>query len=115
MNEQHLIDNIRHHLDQGLESLPPDTCRRLRTIRQEALARPASHSLLSLLDQTRLKPALITLALVFSIGLTFFYLQGQDEVGEMAALDSALLTDDLPPEAFTDPGFRAWLEDSPEG
>lgn len=114
MNQQRLIDTVRHHLDQGLESLPPETCRRLRNIRQEALARPPSHSFFSFLDQPRLKPALITLALVFSIGLTFFYLHGQEEIGEMAALDSALLTDDLPPEAFTDPGFRAWLEDSPE-
>lgn len=115
MNQQRLIDTVRHHLDQELESLSPETCRRLRDIRREALARPSSRPFFSFLDQSRLKPALIALALAFSLGLTFFYLEGQQEIGEMAALDSALLTDDLPPEAFTDPGFRAWLEDSPEG
>lgn len=116
MNEQQLIDSLRRHLDLGLEQLPASTRDRLHAARQAAIAHKAGkngsrrHA-----HQGWLRPALATLALAAGIGLATTYLQGQNEISAMAALDSDLLIDDLPPKAFTDPGFRAWLEESSEG
>lgn len=116
MNDQQLIDSLRRHLDLGLEELPAPTRDRLHTARQAAIAHKAGkNSTGSLVHQGWLRPALATLALAAGIGLATVYLQGQNEISAMAALDSDLLVDDLPPKAFTDPGFRAWLEESSEG
>ena len=114
MNETQLIASLRRHLDQGAAQLPETTLERLRQARQQALAgqgrnatRPAHPGWL--------RPALATLALAAGIGLMTVYMQDQEEISAMAALDADLLVDDLPPKAFTDPGFRAWLEESSEG
>ena len=118
MNEQQLIDSLRRHLDQGLESLSTPTLNRLHTARQKALtAKRGAHkpSFGFTAGQGWLRPALATLALAAGIGFTTLYLQDQNEISAMAALDTDLLADDLPPKAFTDPGFRAWLEESSEG
>lgn len=118
MNEQQLINTVRLHLDQGLETLPVHIQQRLGRARQNALAGSKTtrnaHSLAILLHGW-MRPALAAMALILTVGLTTSYLQGQDEIRAMATLDSDLLTDDLPPDAFTDPGFRAWLEESSEG
>ena len=36
--------------------------------------------------------------------------QDDDRTMEVADLDAALLTDDLPPEAYADPGFLQYLK-----
>ena len=33
-----------------------------------------------------------------------------DQIRDAAEVDSALLADDLPPEAYSDPGFAEYLE-----
>lgn len=118
MNEQQLIDGLRRHLDQGLERMSTPTLNRLHTARQHALAvKSKANRRGSGFTAGRgwLRPALATLALAAGIGFTALYLQNQNEISAMAALDTDLLADDLPPKAFTDPGFRAWLEESSEG
>jgi len=42
--------------------------------------------------------------------LTINSLQKDNFVLELAEVDSALLTDDLPPDAFSDPGFVQFLK-----
>ena len=37
-------------------------------------------------------------------------IQDDDRTMEVADLDAALLTDDLPPEAYADPGFLQYLK-----
>jgi hypothetical protein len=37
-------------------------------------------------------------------------MQDDNRANELAEVDSALLTDDLPPAAFTDPGFAQFLK-----
>jgi hypothetical protein len=39
-------------------------------------------------------------------------MQEDSRTNELAAIDSALLTDDLPPAAYTDPGFAQFLKTS---
>lgn len=114
MNETQLITSLRRHLDQGAAQLPDATLERLRHARRQALARQernATHPT----HPGWLRPALATLALAAGIGLMTVYMQDQQEISAMAALDADLLIDDLPPKAFIDPGFRAWLEEASEG
>lgn len=116
MNETPLIASLRRHLDEGAAQLPQATLERLYQARQHALAahrRQQTHRAPA--RQAWLRPALATLTLAAGIGLTAMYLHDQEELSAIAALDAALLVDDLPPRAFTDPGFRAWLEESSEG
>ena len=44
--------------------------------------------------------------------LTIKYVQSDNRAREVAEVDSALLTDDLPPAAFADPGFVQFLKAS---
>ena len=39
-------------------------------------------------------------------------IQDERRTDELAEVDSALLTDDLPPAAYTDPGFAQFLKTS---
>jgi hypothetical protein len=52
-----------------------------------------------------LLPLLALLAGLVSIAV----LQDDDRTRELAEVDAELLTDDLPPAAFTDPGFVQYL------
>lgn len=46
-----------------------------------------------------------------AVGLVFVHLsQDEASAAEIAAVDAALLTDDLPPSAYTDPGFIQYLK-----
>jgi hypothetical protein len=56
----------------------------------------------------RLASFLPLLALVAGL-LAIDVLQEQNRADELAEVDAELLTDDLPPEAFTDPGFMRFL------
>lgn len=116
MNEQQFANSLRQHLDEGLADLPDRVQDRLAMARQKALQHHhESRRQGWLLGHGLLRPALATATLVAALGLTDSYLQGQNDISEMAAVDSDLLIDDLPPKAFSDPGFRAWLEESSEG
>ena len=42
--------------------------------------------------------------------ITIHVLQNDLRASELAEIDSALLTDDLPPAAYTDPGFLKFLK-----
>ena len=48
---------------------------------------------------------------VLAIGLvTIHTIQNEQVAGELAAIDAALLVDDLPPSAYADPGFARFVE-----
>ncbi len=125
-------------LSTGLNDMPYDISERLRASRMQALAQrkqevtlkrpvPAytivgntmghalglSHTQGGDSDRNRWFNAFISavpiLALV--IGMVIINI-AQDENGihEVAEVDAALLTDDLPPEAYSDPGFVQFLK-----
>jgi len=49
--------------------------------------------------------------LVLALGLIAInIIQNDNHANEIAEIDSALLTDDLPPTAYTDPGFAQFLK-----
>ncbi len=123
---------VAARLSAGTEGLPHDIGERLRVAREQALARrkqPAAvlrqraamaasrngnTATLSFGDDGlgfwgRLTSA--ALVLVMAAGLIAInVIQDDDRTMEVADLDAALLTDDLPPEAYADPGFLQYLK-----
>ena len=64
---------------------------------------PASHT-------PHLKQVLAILALLLGMWISFYWHSVQ-YVSALEEIDSALLADDLPPEAFMDNDFLEWLKD----
>ena len=114
-------------LSQASGELPHDLSERLRVARQQALAvrKPEPAPRQQLLAQgsslalagpeseglglwSVLGSALPLLALLVGLG-TVQWLDRQQAVSELAAIDTALLVDDLPPAAYSDPGFVQFL------
>lgn len=116
-------------LNLATPGLPHDITERLRVARQLALAqrKPLMQSRLAKNAQTNndgsltapadeglnlwsiLASALPLLALVVGL-MTIQWVQQDNVTSEIAAIDSALLTDELPPDAYTDAGFAQFLK-----
>ncbi|MES2978692.1 MAG: DUF3619 family protein [Pseudomonadota bacterium] len=121
---------VASYLSVAASALPHDVTERLRVARMQALAQRklaaaaalttvsngSSASLLWGEDGPgwlgRLGAIVPLIALVF--GLLFINsVQNDNRARELAEIDVALLTDDLPPAAFADPGFIQFLKTNP--
>jgi hypothetical protein len=129
---------VAARLSAGMDGgLPYDISERLRAARQQAVARRKQPQTV-----VRLRPASAVsrhgnaaalnwgggdgmslwgwlasgvLALVLAGGLVAINIvQDDNRTLELADLDTALLTDDLPPQAYADPGFLQYLKMSAE-
>jgi hypothetical protein len=109
----------RQILNEGLDHLDDKITRRLHESRQSALARQRqSIGVLRLaglghgLDFDFSAHARTLLAIVaLSIGATgTYYWNAFEQAQVFEEIDSALLADELPPSAYLDKGFHAWLE-----
>ncbi len=112
---------VRHALNARLEHLPPSTMDRLATARQLALSRKKAHAPegaawagnagrffqpFSWLGRMGVAVPLLALA----AGLVGIYqAQQQQRISELAELDAAVLSDELPLSAYLDHGFNAYL------
>ena len=107
------------------EQLPHDVAERLRFAREQALARgrarlaPAAPALVSVQAgvATQAGPSwwqrlgVVVPVLVLLIGLAAIREHSSREQMVAAAdIDTVLLSDDLPPAAYTDPGFAEFLK-----
>ena len=127
---------ITAHLTRGSDDLPYDIAERLRAARVQAVdrrKRPAAQAARQTAGMAvavnarggtaslggpgterggwwRALISAVPLA-ALAVGLVVVHL-AQDEAtaAEIAAVDAALLTDDLPPAAYTDPGFVQYLK-----
>lgn len=120
-------------LSDGTDSLPHDISERLRAARVQAVSQrkrvrvmqtaPAvvgtGKAAALLLGEegpgiwARMAALVPLVALV--AGLFFIdTIQNENRAQEVAEVDAALLTDDLPPSAYTDPGFMQFLKSSRE-
>ena len=117
-------------LTQASGELSHDLSERLRVARQQALAvqKPApvllhhtvqNGSTLALTDPSSEGPGLwrilgsIVPLLALAAGLvTVQWLDREQFVSDLAEIDTALLVDDLPPSAYSDPGFIQFLRQS---
>ena len=128
-SEERLGARIAARLEEGALDLPHNITERLRAGRVHALLHRR-------ITQTRLAPVLVgahqpdgtmgaqapgfwtrasallpLLALVLGLA-TIGALQDQERAYELAEVDAELLTADLPPTAYTDPGFLQYLKKS---
>lgn len=124
-------------LDDASESLPHDISERLRVARQQAVdkhlriaaksARAPAHQaqaqgdgtlVLGGGDERSFWPGLIAaLAIILvMIGVVTIHTSVGNQLAEdLATIDSAILTDDLPPDAYADPGFAEFLKTQAAG
>jgi len=120
MNEQQFGNRIRHLLNQGLE-LDPAKRGRLRAARERALERQRAEPVLLLrwadnvfgtLDGWRgvSTRVLLPVALLVLAVSGIYSWQDKRRVAELVDIDSQLLTDDLPVDAYVDRNFQAWLK-----
>lgn len=125
---------VRHALNEQLDDLPASTTDRLAKARQMALARKKPHveqplsvrvtkselavaggGISGLFSQFawlgRVGMAVPALALV--IGLIGIYqYEQQQRIADLAEIDAAVLSDELPLDAYLDHGFNAYLSQS---
>jgi hypothetical protein len=125
---------VRHALDRNLNNLPDSTTDRLAAARKIAMSRKKQSSPLTQLQQApqlsgagggtfpssqfgrpnlfawlgRLGVALpILLGIVLFVGM--YQSEERSRIDDLAELDSAILSDELPLSAYLDHGFKAYL------
>lgn len=118
MNEDDLARRIVARLDQELEHLPPGIAERLADIRRRAL-RVRTRPSVTPLERLRawfadhrfiVRVALPALFVLVAAG-TLYYLQIVSTPDPLD-VETALLADELPIHAYTDPGFDTWLSNA---
>lgn len=109
---------VASRLTEGCEALSPDISERLRFAREQALlrartapTRPVAHSRGGWATGWRLKFVGVIPMLALVGGLVMIQ-QWQDstQISVAADIDAALLSDDLPPTAYSDAGFVEYLK-----
>jgi hypothetical protein len=126
MNETEIVNKITGYLDRGAAGLKTGTVYRLQLAREEALARfadPQRASELGLAGagggtlggrRHLLADVRVWVGVLLIVGgvLYYQYWQSMQQVRELEQLDTAILTSDLPIEAYLDRGFQTWLKHS---
>jgi Protein of unknown function (DUF3619) len=116
MNEQQL----RHLLNQGTP-VKPEIAQALQRARENALARqrPEPAAALAWADNVvghvggwsgLALRVLLPLALLIGTSAAIYAWQQNQRAAELEEIDSMLLTDDLPIDAYLDRGFQNWLK-----
>ncbi|MBO9652067.1 MAG: DUF3619 family protein [Variovorax sp.] len=124
--EERFGRRVAARLSAGNGELPHEVSERLRAARVQAVARrkvaPQVRTSAALVSRggaatlgggwwTRIGSVVPLVALVAGL-MAISMIQEDNRADELAAIDSALLTDDLPPAAYTDPGFAQFLKTS---
>jgi hypothetical protein len=120
MNELYFARRIRHHLDQSTQ-LDRAVAEKLRAARELALARqrPEPTPALAWADNVfgngwgwaGLSARVLLPAAVLIVAVAGIYnWQEKQRLAEVVEIDSQLLTDDLPIDAYLDRGFENWLK-----
>jgi hypothetical protein len=119
-NEREFAYKVRHQLNLGAEGIDDITADRLFEARQKALAhQKAAGVQLSLAGAGHFAADMIlphARALVAIVGLVVGVVgvatwNDFQKAAEQEEIDSALLADDLPINAYLDKGFQAWLSE----
>jgi hypothetical protein len=126
---------VRHALNEKLDDLPASTTDRLAKARQMALARKKAHveqplsvrvtkaglvaaaggGISGFFSQFawlgRVSMAVPALALVIGM-IGIYQYEQQERIADLAEIDAAVLSDELPLNAYLDHGFNAYLSQS---
>lgn len=123
---------VRRALNESAENLPESTLDRLSNARKIALARKkqenpstvfiskgilAGNSGISFKGPNSWfgKLGVILPMLVLMLGLFSIYeYEQQQRINDLAEIDAAVLVDELPPDAYLDTGFSAYLDKAEE-
>lgn len=126
LNEARFARNVCGALNRGAAGMTEKTTARLHAARQAALARQAEpapvmslagvghgigdfgHFVADSLHHHYRGILAVLALLVGAMGAQVW--QNAQQAVELAEIDSALLSDDVPPGAYTDQGFLEWLE-----
>ena len=117
---------VRHALNEKLDDLPASTTDRLAAARKAAMARKKPHVPVRVTQSElatagggffsdplswlgRMRVAVPMLILVAGMVGVYQY-EEQQRIAELAELDAAVLSDELPLSAYLDHGFNAYLE-----
>jgi hypothetical protein len=118
---------VRHALNEKLDDLPASTTDRLAAARKAAMARKKAHVPVRVTQSElatagaggflsspfswlgRMRVAVPMLILVAGMVGVYQY-EEQQRIAELAELDAAVLSDELPLSAYLDHGFNAYLE-----
>jgi hypothetical protein len=125
-NETEISTKITRYLDGGAVELKAGTVYRLQLAREQALARLADPQRASELTLAGtgggslgggrhiLTDVRIWIGILLIVGgvLYYQYWQVMQQTREIADTDAAILTSDLPIEAYVDRGFQNWLKRS---
>jgi hypothetical protein len=123
MNEQQTAYRIKQHLNRGLD-LDAGKLARLKAGREQALARhrrEAPATVLAWADNvvgrmgglgSVLARALLPAALLIFGLLAINHWRDTQQAAEIEEIDTAVLSSDLPIDAYLDKGFDAWLKRS---
>jgi hypothetical protein len=123
---------VRHALNEKLDDLPASTTDRLAAARKAAMARKKAHAPVTVLQTAaagrasslgsslggffsgqiswmgRLTVAVPLVALVFGMA-GIYHAEEKQRITELAEMDAAVLSDELPLSAYLDHGFNAYL------
>lgn len=122
-SEEQFSRQVCRVLDEGTQNLPPTIAERLRAAREQALTQQPATAIETQIigaggtarlahngheqgHPWRTLFAILMLLLGMSIA---YYWNSFEQAGANEEIDSALLADELPPKAYLDPGFQAWL------
>ncbi|NMG43658.1 DUF3619 family protein [Aromatoleum toluvorans] len=118
MSEELFARKVAARLTAGARSVDDDVAERLRRARERALAghRPERRSLVGAIGSAlrrvfppMIRPAALAAAILVAV-LAGDYWMTWLRVSEMEEVDTALLIDDLPIDAYLDADFKAWLQ-----
>ncbi len=120
-DERQLAIKLRQALNRGTDNLDSGVAERLFVARQKALGgfrgRVGGLALAGVWHVStddlwhHARTVVAVTALVFGAAATYYWNEFQ-QADENEEIDSALLADDLPINAYLDQGFHAWLERS---
>ena len=120
MNERYIAHRLVALLDEGAQNIDHRIERRLAASRQRALAvQRATRTRLGLAgvvggvldDIGDMARSWVTLIALMILAGSAHYASQAQRLAEIEEVDSALLADDLPIDAYLDRGFDAWLKD----
>ena len=125
MNELHFASRIRQILNQGTGTLNATVMQKLQAAREAALARQRPEPVPAIRPAVRwadnvlgnswswggLSARVILPAVALIVAAVGIYRwQENQRLAEVVEIDSQLLTDDLPIDAYLDRGFQNWLK-----
>ncbi len=123
MNEREIASKITGYLDRGAAELKSGTLYKLQLARQAALGRldpqPSTEVVLAgaggtIAPRRAYTDLRIWLGILLFVGgiVSYQYWQAVQQARDIEETDAAILSSELPIEAYLDRGFQAWLKRS---